>query len=292
MKRAFLFLLLISCAGIILAQDIVVTKAGTTIEDVTVILVTADNVTYMQAGTQKSIASSEVDGVLYSDGRYVNPPSKQVVSDTDNTVTAEDAWAIYDAVSESMNPASQTTSSYSEWEMETERTPSYTRSYSDDGGRNIFVGINGTIGFPITMGTIYQSNQYYDVFGFGTNIKLGLDFAYPVADRFAIGAYFNLGGGFSAGDGGPGGSFDFKFGVLMLAGNVNDLPFIIGLSPCLGYGFNLISEYVPLEVRFGRAIKEHVYITGNLNMGIPIHGGFVLEPGITVGYHFGDMLKN
>lgn len=106
MKRAFLFLLLISCAGIILAQDIVVTKAGTTIEDVTVILVTADNVTYMQAGTQKSIASSEVDGVLYSDGRFVNPPSKQTVLDTDNTATAEDSWDMDDAVDVSTKPVS------------------------------------------------------------------------------------------------------------------------------------------------------------------------------------------
>ena len=164
-------------------------------------------------------------------------------------------------------------------------------------GRNIFVGINGTIGLPMSIGTAYYSeysggswrNYSMDAFGFGMNIKLGVDFAYP------IGAYFNIGGGFGMvpiqNDLITDGAFDFKAGVLMLAGDVNDRPFIIGLSPCIGFGFNPLSRYVPFEVRFGRVIKKHLYITGNLNMGIPIEGGFVLEPGIAIGYHFGDLIK-
>ena len=95
MKRAFLFLLVISCAGFILAQDIVVTKAGTTIEDVKVISITADNVTYNQAGTQKTMASSEVDGVLYSDGRYVTPPSQQIIP-SDEVSSSDGSWDMED----------------------------------------------------------------------------------------------------------------------------------------------------------------------------------------------------
>ena len=156
-------------------------------------------------------------------------------------------------------------------------------------GRNIFVGLNGTIGIPMGM-------NYRDAFGFGMNIKFGVDFAYPVADKFAIGTYMNIGSGPEmAFDGkgevylGP--NFDFKVGLLMLAGDVNDRPFIIGISPCVGFGFNPVVYYLPFEFRFGRITKEHLYVTGNLNIGIPFGGIFMIEPGITIGYHFGDKLK-
>ena len=168
-------------------------------------------------------------------------------------------------------------------------------------GRNIFVGLNGTIGFPMTMGSnsyydpYYGYTRYEDIFGFGIIAKFGIDFAYPITDRFAMGAYMNIGGGFATVSKQNGtdtdGAFDFKVGLLMLAGDVNDRPFIIGISPCLGFGFNVASDYMPIEVRFGRVIKKHLYITGNLNMGIPLNGGFVLEPGLSIGYHFGDNLK-
>lgn len=95
MKRVWLFLVIISCAGLVLAQDIILTKAGTTIENVTVVSVTADNVTYKQAKTQKSIASSEVDGILYKDGRYITPPSKQTIS-VDEVTSSSDAWDMGD----------------------------------------------------------------------------------------------------------------------------------------------------------------------------------------------------
>ena len=88
----------ISCAGLILAQDIIVTRSGATIEDVTVISVTADKVTYKQAGKQKTIASSDVDGVMYDDGRYVSPASVAAVDESVET-TSDDSWAVEDAPS-------------------------------------------------------------------------------------------------------------------------------------------------------------------------------------------------
>ena len=156
-------------------------------------------------------------------------------------------------------------------------------------GRNIFLGINGTIGIPMS----YFEANYGSAFGMGLNLKIGVDFAYPVTQKFAIGAYTNLGGGFGMRftDSYFGGNFDFKLGVLMLAGDVNDRPFIIGVSPCLGFGLTPEVEYVPFELRFGRVVKKHLYVTGNLNMGIPLNGGFMIEPGIAIGYHFGDKLR-
>lgn len=51
--------------------------------------------TYNQAGSQKSIASSEVDGILYRDGRYVTPPSRQTIS-TNEVTHSNDSWDIGD----------------------------------------------------------------------------------------------------------------------------------------------------------------------------------------------------
>lgn len=98
MKQILLLIMAISCAGFILAQDIIVTKAGINIEDVTVLSVAADYVTYNQAGAQKTIASSEVEGVLYSNGRYMTPPTYQTIP-AEETISSDDTWAVDDAPS-------------------------------------------------------------------------------------------------------------------------------------------------------------------------------------------------
>lgn len=70
MKRIVLFLLVISCAGFIFAQDIIVTKAGTNIEDVTVKSITNTEIVYILNGTETTLPRSEAAAILYSDGRY------------------------------------------------------------------------------------------------------------------------------------------------------------------------------------------------------------------------------
>ena len=82
--------------------------------------------------------------------------------------------------------------------------------------------------------------------------------------------------------------FDVKLGLLMLAGDLNNRPFIIGFAPCTGYNFTSdCQEFLPLELRFGRVLGKRFYITGNLNMGIPIYGSFMIEPGIALGWRLG-----
>jgi len=108
MKRAFLFIVALSCAGFILAQDIVVTKAGTTIEDVTVVSVTADNVVYKQGDSINTLSSSEVEGVLYSDGRYITPPSIQTLQIAEDTATVDESWATDNALKENTKAVPQT----------------------------------------------------------------------------------------------------------------------------------------------------------------------------------------
>ncbi len=181
-------------------------------------------------------------------------------------------------------------------------------------GRNIFVGLSFTFGLPIGMPhtesyryTYSTYDPYYDDYNYETSysyttytalglyLKFGVDFAYPVSDKFGIGAYTVIGGGPDMRIGGGGANFaggmDFKVGLLMLAGDVNDRPFIIGIAPCTGFAFDYFGGYLPLEIRFGRVTKKHLYVTGNITFGMPLDGEFVIEPALSIGYHFGDKLK-
>ncbi|MBQ3717594.1 MAG: hypothetical protein II901_04340 [Paludibacteraceae bacterium] len=85
--------------------DIIATFNNGNIEDVTVVSVGADEVVYKKGNAQKSIASSEVEGVLYDDGRFVAPPKKSVATESYES-TSNDSWAVENTPSED----SQTTS--------------------------------------------------------------------------------------------------------------------------------------------------------------------------------------
>jgi len=78
--------------------DIIATRNNGNIEDVTVVSIGTDEVVYMKGNAQKTIASSEVEGVLYDDGRFVSPPKKATATESFET-TSDDSWAIDDASS-------------------------------------------------------------------------------------------------------------------------------------------------------------------------------------------------
>ncbi len=79
--RQIVFLIGALCP-ILAFADIIATYNNGNIEDVTVVSVGADEVVYKKGDAQKSIASSEVEGVLYDDGRFVSPPKKSVVTES------------------------------------------------------------------------------------------------------------------------------------------------------------------------------------------------------------------
>lgn len=56
----------------------------------------------------------------------------------------------------------------------------------------------------------------------------------------------------------------------MMAGNVIDKPYIIGIAPCTGFCFCNPSIYLLAEVRFGRQITKDLYLTGNMVIGVPL----------------------
>lgn len=85
--------------------DIIATFNNGNIEDVTVVSVGADEVVYKEGNAQKSIASSDVEGVLYDDGRFVAPPKKSVATESFEG-SSDDSWAVENTPSED----SQTTS--------------------------------------------------------------------------------------------------------------------------------------------------------------------------------------
>lgn len=161
-------------------------------------------------------------------------------------------------------------------------------------GRNIFLGFNATAGLPMSILNYdeFDDNGYYrrkHSFGIGLSLKLGIDFAWPLSNKFAIGAYIN--GGPNLMFNKPIG-FDVKAGLLMLAGDLNNDPFIIGIAPCTGFT-KAGGSFLPFELRLGKVISHRFYITGNLNLGIgcDYYSSFMIEPSVTFGVHLGNKLK-
>lgn len=172
-------------------------------------------------------------------------------------------------------------------------------------GPNRFLGLNATITSPIAG----YHNPDYRVEAYGSEIKIGVDCAYRIADRFALGFYVAIGGGpvFSkrvwASDNfvDPNGikpGFDLRAGVLMLVGDLAEKPFIIGVAPCTGFGMFNPNIYLPVEARFGRELGKGFYLTGNLTVGVPLayHDGtesyYFIEPAVSIGYNFGPRKRD
>lgn len=175
-------------------------------------------------------------------------------------------------------------------------------------GRNVFLGLNLTLGVPMRLQDYgyHFGYSYYESFGAGLGLKLGLDCAWPISDRFALGFYMNVGPYFTWNHyHGHSDDYEYhynnfeltvgldvKIGLLLLAGDLNAKPFIMGIAPCTGLIASTDSQrFIPVELRFGRVLSKHFYMSGNFNIGIPFSGSFMIEPSITFGYHFGDKIK-
>ena len=105
MKRFILICVVFAIAAAAHA-DIIVLRSGENIEDVKVTSLTSDGVTYQLNGKEKTIAASEIDGVLYDNGRYITPPSKSyepASSEPENASSSNGAWDVNDASTTSNN---------------------------------------------------------------------------------------------------------------------------------------------------------------------------------------------
>ena len=151
------------------------------------------------------------------------------------------------------------------------------------------VGLNGGLSL---------STEIEDLMAIGMGVHLGFDFAYPVSDTLALGFYLSLGGGFM-GAVHPYSEYDrfyypFKFsaGILVEIGELRQRPYIFGAGPCTGLGFVDMDLVLPLEIRVGRFVSEHVYVMFDLTYGYSLaHETVYLEPTVRVGYNFGHKKK-
>ena len=63
-------MIMASCAGLILAQDVIALKNGERIENVTVSSITDKTIIYLSEGNEVNIPRNSADAILYADGRY------------------------------------------------------------------------------------------------------------------------------------------------------------------------------------------------------------------------------
>ena len=150
-------------------------------------------------------------------------------------------------------------------------------------------GMNVGVGVPI---------EFRDLKAAGTNLHLGFDCAYPINDKIALGFYISAKGGF-LGSFKPYNKYDkfysvfgFSAGLLVEFGELNNQPFILGISPCAGFGFWDMDLVLPVEFRFGRAFSNNWYVLGGLSYNISLAKETAgLEPSIHIGYNFGHKAR-
>ena len=74
--------------------DIISTKNNGNIENVKVVSIAVDSVVYKQGDVRKAIASIEVEGVLYDNGKFVTPPAPRPISTLSEAEDDDgDSWA-------------------------------------------------------------------------------------------------------------------------------------------------------------------------------------------------------
>ena len=146
-------------------------------------------------------------------------------------------------------------------------------------------GLNVGIGVPV---------ECYDLKAAGMTLHIGGDFAYTVNDKCAVGFYVSGGGGF-LGSFKPYNEYD-KFysmlklsaGLMMELGDLNNKPFLFGVSPCIGLGYVDMDLVLPIELRFGRVFANNWYVMGEIFYGVSLAKETrCFEPVIRVGYNFG-----
>jgi hypothetical protein len=150
-------------------------------------------------------------------------------------------------------------------------------------------GLSWGAGFPI---------EYRDLPGMGTSANIGYDCAYKVNDRFAMGFYLTLGGGYWS-EFKKYSEFDhyhitfrLNAGLMMQIGDLTNKPFLLGVCPATGFGFYDMDLVLPMEVRFGRYVNKRWYIMGECAYHISLAGETAtIEPAIRVGCNFGRKVK-
>ena len=146
------------------------------------------------------------------------------------------------------------------------------------------------LGFPI---------ECRDLPGLGESVQIGYDCAYPINDHFAMGFYIGADFGYwsefkkySAYDH-THITFGLNAGLMMRIGDLEDRPYLLGVTPFTGFGLYDMDVVLPVGVRFGRVLKSNWYLMGELTYHVSLAGETAcIEPAIRAGYNFGRKIKN
>lgn len=139
--------------------------------------------------------------------------------------------------------------------------------------KDFFLGINIGIGFGFGFDEVYESryneyygyddyyydyddyyydydDYYYDYESFvSLPFTIGVDFAYPLTDKFNLGAYTSF--GFVR-------HFNMSFGALTMFDTKNNASFLAGI----GGNFDAYEGHLGLDARIGYKFKNNFYLTG------------------------------
>lgn len=85
MKRILFFIAIMFCVGIVSAQDVIVLRSGELIEDVTIISIGEDDISYSKNGNTLTTPRNTAEAVLYADGRYEEIKAYKPVSTEEST---------------------------------------------------------------------------------------------------------------------------------------------------------------------------------------------------------------
>lgn len=158
-------------------------------------------------------------------------------------------------------------------------------AFSQDNYRKWLSGMEFGVGLP---------TEFYDLNAAGVNLHLSYDFARPLSDKFALGFYVSGAGGF-LGAFKPYNEYDRFYsdlkvsaGVLVEFGDLEDKPWMLAFSPCVGFGLVDMDMVLPIEFRFGRMLGKNWYIMGQFDYYFSTGDETIcIEPSVIFGYNFG-----
>ena len=148
-------------------------------------------------------------------------------------------------------------------------------------GNPIFLGFGGSFNMAY-----FEDNTDFSLGG-----GIGMDYAHPITNKFAMGFFINgaLYGSVNTNNN-EGIPYQLNLGLLMLAGDLKDRPFIIGVTPFTGFSYlggGRGMGYFPVGVRLGRKINKHMYIIGNFTLGLAAltkYDSYTYSASLTIGY--------
>lgn len=164
--------------------------------------------------------------------------------------------------------------------------------------KHMLLGINVGVGFDIRNNVITE-RVWSDSYGYyytvakdlikETEFKMnfGVDFAYPITEKFGLGAYFST--GFATGE-----YIGVTFGALTTIGNYNEKAAFLG---GIGCDYNLYGD-VGVDLRLGILFKNGLYLMTTMRMApseevLDNYGRSATDFAMTfnLGYNFGALFE-